>query len=116
MIENEAVPVFDRSVLLECLGGDEEGAAEICQIFLEDFPNDLQALQTGLQAGDASHVEYTAHGIKGAAANVGGEALRAVALKIEKAAKVGDLAAAEHHLAELETQFARLQEAIENSL
>ena len=63
-----------------------------------------------MEAGDASSVERQAHSIKGVAANVGGEALRAVAFEMEKASRAGDLNAAKARMVELESQFERLRQ------
>ncbi|MBE7384538.1 MAG: Hpt domain-containing protein [Leptolyngbya sp. SIO1E4] len=116
MVSHETAPVFDKSALLGCVGGDEEIAAEVCQAFLDDFPNDIQVLRACTQAGDSEDLACRAHGIKGAAANLGAEALRKVAFETEKAAKAGDMNAALSHIAELEIQFAQLKAAIEQWL
>ena len=113
---NHTTAVFDRSVLLGCLGGDEAAAAELYQVFLEDFPGDLQTLQESLAAGDAQGVEYQAHSIKGAAANIGGSALREIAFEIEKAARAENLTLVQSHLVELKTQFFQLKAAMEQWL
>jgi two-component system sensor histidine kinase/response regulator len=52
------------------------------------------------------------HTIKGASANVGGEALRVLALETEKAGKAGGLTAVSARIPDLEYQFARLEEAM----
>jgi HPt (histidine-containing phosphotransfer) domain-containing protein len=57
-----------------------------------------------------------AHTIRGAAANVGGEALRAAAFDLERAAKQRDLDLARGHTAELEVQFDRLKQAMTEAL
>ena len=72
----------------------------------------VDAVRTALQAGAASSAEHQAHTIKGASATCGGEALRAVALKMEEAARDGDLESVADLLPELEMQFIRLKEAM----
>ncbi len=57
--------------------------------------------------------ERQAHTIKGASSNVGGEALRAVAFEMEKAARAGELKSVTARLSELEMQFIRLKEAMD---
>ena len=49
--------------------------------------------------------EHVAHSIKGASANVGGEALREVALEMETAAKAGDMELLTSRMPELVKQF-----------
>jgi len=104
--------VWDPAVMLERVLGDEDLARRILERFREDIPRQIQVLKDFLEAGDASSVERQAHTIKGVAANVGGEALRAVAFEMEKASRAGDLNAAKGRMAELESQFERLRQAI----
>jgi PAS domain S-box-containing protein len=105
-------PVFDRAGMLARLMGDEELARTVVDGFLEDVPRQIEALRNYLGAGDAQGAFRQAHTIKGASANVGGEALRATALEMEKAGRAGDLEAVTVRLPELESQFARLKEAM----
>jgi len=107
------VPVWDRAAMLDRLMGDEDLAREIRKIFLEDLPSQLQALKEFLAVGDARGAERQAHTIKGNAANMSGEALRAVAFEMEKAAKAGDMDTVKDLLGELEAQFKQLKEAME---
>jgi len=82
------------------------------EYFRTDTPRQIQALKDLLQAGDASGAERQAHAIKGVAGNLGGEALRAVAFEMEEASRAGDLDAVQTRMAELESQFERLKQAI----
>jgi CheY-like chemotaxis protein/HPt (histidine-containing phosphotransfer) domain-containing protein len=107
-IPQPSPPVFDRAAMLERLMGDEDLANTILEGFLEDIPRQIQTLRESLDAGDIQTAERQAHTIKGAAANVGGEALRALALEMEMAAKAGDPAGAAGRVTELEERFGRL--------
>jgi CheY-like chemotaxis protein len=69
-----------------------------------------------LLAEDNIPNQMVAHTIRGAAANVGGEALRAAAFDLERAAKQRDLDLARGHTAELEVQFDRLKQAMTEAL
>ncbi len=91
---------------------DDDLARKIAEGFLEDIPRQIAALKGYLETGDVSGAERQAHTINGASANVGGEALRTVALEMEKAGKAGDLDAVKAHMAELEVQFDRLKQAM----
>jgi len=108
-----AIPVFDRAGLLERLMGDHELAERVLGVFCADVPRQIQALKESLEKGDAPVSQRHAHSIKGAAANVGGERLRAVAFEMEKAGADGDLGAAKGRMAELEAEFRRLCETVE---
>ena len=74
---------------------DEDLARVVTESFLDDIPRQIEALRGYLDAWDAPGAERQAHTIKGASANVGGEALRALAFEMEKAGKAGDLGSAE---------------------
>ncbi|MGA2886678.1 MAG: PAS domain S-box protein [Terracidiphilus sp.] len=105
-------PVFDRAGVLQRMLGDSELAAAVMEVFLEDMPRQIRILRELLDAGDASGAGRQAHSIKGAAADVGGERLRKVALEVEKAADCGDMGAVQAYMADLEAQFLLLREAM----
>jgi KaiC/GvpD/RAD55 family RecA-like ATPase/CheY-like chemotaxis protein/HPt (histidine-containing phosphotransfer) domain-containing protein len=111
IVESQA-PIFDKAGMMARLMEDEDLARTVAEGFLEDIPRQIEALRGYLEAGDAPGAERQAHAIKGASANVGGEALCAAAFDMEKAAKAGDLYAAGGHMAELDAQFDRLKEAM----
>ena len=105
-------PLFDKAGMMARLMGDEDLARTVIESFLKDIPEQIEALKGYLEAGDTAKAERQAHTIKGASANLGGEAMRAVALEMEKAGKVGNLKAVTERLPELESQFALLSGAM----
>ncbi len=111
-----ALPCFDREGMLSRLMGDEELARSVAEGFLRDIPRQIEALRELLAAGDSPGAERKAHSIKGASANVGGEAMRAVAFEMEKAAEAGELAAAAARLPRLEAEFDRLRRAMQEGI
>ncbi|MCX5756977.1 MAG: response regulator, partial [Candidatus Hydrogenedentes bacterium] len=102
---SEGPPVFDRQALVELLMGDENLVREIIAGFLEDLPTQIDTLKKHIADGDARRAGGQGHAIKGAAANVGGMALSAVASDIEKAGKAGRLEELAVLIPELERQF-----------
>ena len=106
-------PVFDRAGMMARLMDDEDLARTVIQGFLQDIPLQIKALRSYLDAGDGEKAQRQAHTIKGASANVGGEALRAAAFEMEKAAKAGNLNAVRAGMDDLEVQFERLKVAME---
>jgi HPt (histidine-containing phosphotransfer) domain-containing protein len=68
-----------------------------------------------LNAGDIKGAQRQAHTIKGAAANVSGDALSTLAADLERASKAGDLEATRAGLEDLRVQFERLKQAMERS-
>lgn len=105
--------IFDRVGMLERVMGDEELAAEIIEAFLTDMPRQIKGLREYLEAGDAAGAERQAHTIKGTSANMGGEALRALAFELEEAAKAGNLESMKTRLDELVATFEELKQAME---
>jgi CheY-like chemotaxis protein/nitrogen-specific signal transduction histidine kinase/HPt (histidine-containing phosphotransfer) domain-containing protein len=104
-------PVYDRDGFLDRLMGDEEMAQTVVEVFLDDIPKRIESLKRSLEAGDAETVKRIAHSIEGAAANIGGEALRELAGEIEKACEDGHFESVNERCPELEHQFNRLKEA-----
>jgi HPt (histidine-containing phosphotransfer) domain-containing protein len=104
--------IFDQSGVMARLMDDEDLVRIVVAGFLEDLPNLIKALKDFLEAGDIPGTGRQAHSIKGASASVGGEALRAVAFEMEKAAKDGDLESVTARLPELELQSSQLDKAL----
>ena len=104
------LPVFDRPALSDRVLGDEDAVTQIMAIFLEDIPRQLQSLKELLDRGDAALAGQQAHAIKGAAANVGGMAMSAVAGRMEKAGRTGRYEEVAVLLPELNRQFELLRE------
>jgi PAS domain S-box-containing protein len=107
------VPIFDRAVLVARMMGDEALSDRILSRFLESTPQQIESVRQSLTSGNATAAKRTAHAIKGAASNISAEQLRRVAFELEQAANAGNLDAANCHLAELQSQFERLKEAIQ---
>jgi CheY-like chemotaxis protein/HPt (histidine-containing phosphotransfer) domain-containing protein len=112
-IESVELPVWDKPKLMDILLGDEDLAVIIQNSFLADIPQQIQKLNSFLKSGDVSNTERQAHTIKGAAANVGGERLKAVAFEMEKSARNMNLTAAAIFMKDLETEFERLKAAMQ---
>ena len=95
------------------LGGDEDLAAEIHRAFLGDLPRQLRMLEDLVDRGEAEEAGLRAHTIKGAAANVGAEALREAAWEMEQAGRRGDGEALSSWLPEVRVRFLRFRERVE---
>lgn len=85
--------------------GDEVLARKLITGFLSDVPEQLIVLKDRLEAGDARAVRRQAHNLKGAAATVAAEALRAVCGEVQEAATAGEFSRALFLLPRLEEQF-----------
>jgi CheY-like chemotaxis protein/HPt (histidine-containing phosphotransfer) domain-containing protein/anti-sigma regulatory factor (Ser/Thr protein kinase) len=83
--------IFDQEALLRRLMGDRELASAVLGEFLLDAPSQLKQLCILIDNGDAPGTRRQAHTLKGTAATVAAEALRAVALTMETAANASQL-------------------------
>jgi CheY-like chemotaxis protein/HPt (histidine-containing phosphotransfer) domain-containing protein len=114
--ETSELPIFDMAGMTQRLQNNMSLLTHVVSVFLKESPNYICQLRQYLEYGDIQNVTRHAHTIKGAAANVGGETLRAVAREMEKAGKAGDLDTARGYMDEVERQFEHLKEAMENGL
>jgi len=111
--EPEPPPVFNRATLLHRLIDDEELAHELVVSFIGDIPQHIHRLKDALNRSDGVQAERSAHTIKGASANISGEALREVAGKMEDAARSGDLEAARDLMGELVVRWEMLRDTLQ---
>jgi PAS domain S-box-containing protein len=102
--------VFDRSALLNRVGGDQEIVAEVLQLFFQDIPRQIQSLEEAVSKGDTGLAMRRAHSIKGAAANVGAYALQEAALLVETASRDGQLSGAANLVEALSEEFDKLKQ------
>ena len=110
--------VFDHAGLRQRLLGDNELIQQIIATAMEDIPRQIQAIETGLASGDRdlATLARQAHTLKGVAASIGGERLRAVAQRLEAAVTAGDLAAVKAVLPDLRAQWTDLMTAMQQTL
>ena len=67
--------------------GDEELLSEMISIFLEDYPNQLEAVQAAIDVGNAEDLANAAHASKGSVGNFGAERTFEAARQLELLAK-----------------------------
>lgn len=109
-------PVFDHAAFSDRLSGDEAMMRTVVETFLPDMKAKVEQLRHMVAAGDAEQIGALGHNIKGAAANVGGMALSALALNVGQAGKAGDISMVKQQLPLLEQQFEALSTAMERKL
>jgi HPt (histidine-containing phosphotransfer) domain-containing protein len=84
---------WNKVFAYEQSGEDQELLEELLGLLTESSISDLQKIRDGLAAGDGQAVADAAHSIKGAAASLGVEGLRAAAYDIERKGRGNQLAA-----------------------
>ncbi len=83
---------WDKKFALEQAGDDHDLLTELLGLLRSFSRDDLQKIKAALKAADGDGVADAAHSIKGAAASLGFESLRAVAYEFEKRGRAADLA------------------------
>jgi len=103
--ELNTLPV-DFNTALQVVGGDIELLRDVIDLFLkEDCPRRLRELREGIEQQNAEAVRVGAHSIKGAALSFGGQAVGAVAQRLEQMGRKGDLTGADILLEELKVEL-----------
>lgn len=106
----KSLVMLNEAVALDRVGGDASLLQEVAQLFLEDYPNSLSAMESALAAGDAKALERAAHTLKGAVANFGVEPVVQAALALEMSGRLGDLSGCDAKLADLKAKLAVLHQ------
>ena len=107
-----SLTVFDREALLTQMMDDEELLQIVIATFLEDLPRQMVDLKNSVSQDNAATVGSQAHKMKGAAATVGGMALRSVASQMEEAGKAGDMIKLKELIPDLDFESDRLIKAM----
>lgn len=100
------VPV-DVTRLTESFGDDYEFLNDIYQIFMDDTQTRIVELADVVESSNADHCAAVAHAIKGASANVGAEAMCAIAETMELEGRASDMSNAPSNLKALQAEFER---------
>ncbi len=100
--------VFDEQALMERLEGDFELRNLLVETFVRDSGALLERVERALADGVRGEVEFAAHALRGAAANLAAGCVVHAASDVERAAAAGDLSAARAGQAVLVVEVARL--------
>ena len=106
MPSRDAAPVFDRPGLKERLGGNEAYVVKLVASFIKSVTGHMAALCDATEQGDCAAIRLQAHTIKGAAANIGAEAMRSISEIMETSARAGELSDMSQLFVSLEKSFA----------
>ena len=109
----QGVPAYDKRVLLDRFEGDEETVLLVLRTFLGDAPRQIQLLKEALEREDAEAFRLQAHALKGAAGNVGAQALQQLSLEGERAGETGGLSGAFELVRRLEQAFEELKQVLD---
>jgi histidine phosphotransfer protein HptB len=100
---------WDKKFALDQAADDAELLQELLEIFKESYGSDLILIKEGIQKGDAKQVYSASHSIKGAAASLGIEGIKDIAMSVEADSRNGSLAVARVKVQDLEEMLLQLQ-------
>lgn len=107
---------IDLSVIREASDGDTAFEQELFEVFVEDCRERLDRLAKAVRNGDIETSRRESHTLKGAAANIGAESMRARALALERTDVLGENALAQERFAALQEAYQEVREFIERHL
>jgi two-component system, sensor histidine kinase and response regulator len=107
---------LDIDGLLNRVEQDRGIAREIADVFLQDVPNQLAAIEHAMQTEDVDALRRAAHALKGASACAGANCVREHALQLETAAHGANLDYVAGVLASLKSQIAAYRVLLEQVL
>ena len=105
--------IWNKEALVERMMQDTQLAQIIVEGFLLDMPKQINLLKSYGEEGNLNLLERQAHMIKGAAANIGGDTLMALAAKLEEEAKQGDMKSIAGLVSALEQAYGDLEVAMQ---
>ena len=103
--QDQTIPVYDRSGLLERLGGVETLVPKFMEMFRKGIIVSMEALERAIDSGDKEAIRVASHAIKGSCGNIGAMQMRETALAMEAEARSGDTSGARAGLARLHLQL-----------
>ncbi|MFH0920623.1 MAG: Hpt domain-containing protein [Fibrobacterota bacterium] len=81
--------VFDKSGVMENIGGDVQLLKELLTLFLEDYPQRLTAIHFALENKDWQKAAMETHSLKGTLSNLGAVIAKEHAASLNKLCRSG---------------------------
>ena len=103
---------FDLQQALEYVDGFEDVLSSTAEVFIEEYPQLLDAIRQARSEEDSVGVSRAAHTLKGSTALFAASAATEAALNIEERGKAGDLSAVDAILPQLQHELRLLAEAL----
>ncbi|MBA3007122.1 MAG: Hpt domain-containing protein [Proteobacteria bacterium] len=101
---------WNKEFAMGQVDNDEELLHELIMIFKDSSASDMAILVQAVEKGDPVEARGASHSLKGAAASLGLEAIRDVAMAIEKDCREGSLVVARENMPQLERLLAQMLE------
>jgi CheY-like chemotaxis protein len=116
MLTKASEACLDRDSALRNLEGDEEFLNELSEMFLQQCPDLLSAVEQAVSSNSADELQRAAHALKGSSLVIGGQATAASALALEQLGRDGSLVEAAPVLHGLQGNLAELRVALLGAL
>lgn len=107
---------FDEAAVLHQVRGHSELLAELVNMFVEQYPTQMDAIRRAVRANDLDDVAQTAHLLAGSIANFHAKVAVDAARRLERAARAGDAAQAAAAAESLAAELQILRPALESLL
>jgi PAS domain S-box-containing protein len=114
--DNTDEQVFEKEAFSSRLMDDLTLMQQVSLNFMEDMPIQLATLSEMIEAADKDKMVAQAHKIKGAAANMAANRMRAIALELELAAKDNIIERVRELYPLLEQSFGQLKQVLEQEI
>jgi HPt (histidine-containing phosphotransfer) domain-containing protein len=108
MTEREHDPVFDRDLMLERMGGDNQLLDDVLTVFIEEIPGMMSDVRAAVSGQDAPAIERSAHSMKGALLNITADSAAELASQLEQLGSAGRVDGTADLMAQLEVEIDRL--------
>lgn len=105
--------VWCEEAFMQRIKQKEKLARQLIKVFFEDMPGDLAELETAFKNEEISRCADVAHRIKGAAANMSGERLRAAAFAVEQSCKNGEIDGLAQLIDTLSVEYSTLEDRLQ---
>ena len=107
--------VIDEAMIddMRDLGGDDGNfIAELVDLYVEDAPARIEAIEKAIRRGDGAALAAEAHGLKSSSGNVGAVKMRELTARLEALGNADDLARAAEAVLYLRAEYAKAVQAL----
>jgi CheY-like chemotaxis protein len=104
--------LLDEVEALARVGGDRDLLVELAEVFLEECPGLMKAVEGAVASGDPARVKAAAHSLKGAVDNFAARDAFEAALRLEMLGRDGNLSGIHEAWSTLQREIERLKPAL----
>jgi histidine phosphotransfer protein HptB len=119
-MENSNQSLLDSAALENLRGlrmeGETDPLAELAQMFINDTPKRIAQIQAAIKDSAGPDLEAAAHSLKGSASNLGAHTIAATCNRIMQHARKNEFAPMTQLAKSIETDFAKVKEALREEL